>query len=86
MLELPCIAAAEGMKPIQVLDSPDRFAAIIQKNLAIVEMTAEAALTGDVRLFEEAILMGGYITDANAVKVMVAELIEAQKAYLPQFQ
>ena len=53
--------------------------------LAGVEITVEAALRGDRNLMAEAIMMGGYITDRNAVKKMVDELIEAQKQYLPQF-
>ena len=85
VLEMPCIATAQGMRPMQTLDFPDHLAAIIQKNLAIIEVAVDAAVKGDVRLFEEAILMGGYITDAAVVKSMVAELIQAQKKYLPQF-
>jgi len=62
------------------------LAGIISKYLAIAEITADAALKGDRRLFAEAILMGGYITDKNAVDKMVDELIKAQAQYLPQFK
>ena len=85
VLEMPCVATAQGMRPLQAPDFPAPLAALVQKNLAIVEMAAEAALKGEVRLFEEAILMGGYITDARAVSKLVAELLRAHKAHLPQF-
>ena len=53
--------------------------------LAGVEMTAEAALTGDRQLMLEAVMMGGYLPDEAKAKKMVDELIEVQKPYLPQF-
>ncbi len=85
VVELPCAAAAGGMSPLHVADFPDELAAIVSKNLAIIELAADAALRGDVRLYEEAILAGGYMTDAGAVSRMVTELIGAHKAHLPQF-
>ena len=85
VLEMPAVAAADGFHPLIIHNFPDVLAAIIQRHLAVVEVTAEAALAGDRRLFEEAILMGGYISDRSAVNKMVQELIEVHKGYLPQF-
>ncbi|NLM78660.1 MAG: hypothetical protein GX173_11340 [Ruminococcaceae bacterium] len=85
VLEMPAIAMAGGLKPLQLDDFPDDLAALIQRPLAIVEMTVEAALTGNRHLMEEAILMGGYLSDAAAVARMTDELLKAQKSYLPQF-
>ena len=85
VLEMPGAATSKGFCALHLTDFPDTLAAIVSKNLAIIEVTVEAALKGDKDLFAEAILMGGYITDVDAVKRMVDELINAQKQYLPQF-
>jgi alpha-galactosidase len=85
VLEMPAIATAKGLLPVHLNDYPDFLAGIICKYLGIIEVVVDAALNGDRRLFEEAILMGGYISDKNAVHKMVEELISAQKQYLPQF-
>lgn len=85
VLEMPAVATAKGFRPLHIDDYPDRFAGIINRHLSVIEMAADAALTGSRELFEEAILMGGYITDRKAVHDMVGELLEAQKQYLPGF-
>lgn len=86
VLEMPAVATAQGFRPLHITDYPDRFAGIINRHLSVIEMAADAALTGSRELFEEAILMGGYINDRKAVHNMVNELIEAQKQYLPNIE
>lgn len=86
VLEMPGVATAKGFRPMQVSDFPDVLAAIITRFLSIIEITVDAALKGDRKLFAEAVLMGGYISDREAVGKMVDELINAHIQYLPQFK
>ena len=85
VLEMPAAATAKGLLPLQLHDFPDNLAAIISRHIEIVETAVDSALNGDRKLFIEAILMGGYITDRGTVEKMVDELIETQAKYLPQF-
>lgn len=85
VLEIPAAATGTGFSPIILNNFPDFIAGVVTKNLANIEVTVEAALKGDRKLFAEAILMGGYISDRNEVNKMVDELITAHKRYLPQF-
>ncbi|MGI5906918.1 MAG: hypothetical protein ACOX85_11845 [Candidatus Pararuminococcus gallinarum] len=85
VIEAPAVATANGLMPIYQNHFPNVLACMTNRFLACVEMIADAALTGDRQLMAEAIMMGGYIQDRDAVKKMVDELIEAQKQYLPQF-
>lgn len=85
VVEMPAVASANGLVPLYQNNFPTPLASMTNRFLAGVEITVEAALKGDRSLMAEAIMMGGYITDRNAVKKMVDELIEAQKQYLPQF-
>ncbi|MGE5559157.1 MAG: hypothetical protein ACM3WV_11220 [Bacillota bacterium] len=85
VLEIPAVAAAREVIPLCIGNLPDAFAALLSKHIAIAEITVEAALKGDRKLFAEAVLMGGYISDRAAVEKMVGEMLKAQKPYLPQF-
>ena len=83
VLEMPAVASACGFRQIHCPDFPQQLAEIVRRFLDIIEVTADAALTGDRKLFEQAILMGGYISDKAVVASMVDEMIAAQKQYLP---
>lgn len=86
VLELPCVATAKGPRAMSLPDFPDVLAGFTMRFLSAIEIAVDAALTGDRRLMEEAILAGGYLPDRRAVHAMVEELIAAQIQYLPQFQ
>ena len=83
VVEMPAIATATGPKPMMLDNFPDTLASFITRFLSVIEITVDASLNGDRRLMEEAILAGGYITDRNAVRSMVDDLLIAQKEYLP---
>jgi alpha-galactosidase len=85
ILELPAVATATGLRPLQILDFPDPLAAIITRKLAATLLTVEAALAGDRRLFVEALLADGAVTDPEVAREMAEELLEAHRQYLPNF-
>ncbi|UCC63836.1 MAG: hypothetical protein JSV36_01910 [Anaerolineae bacterium] len=85
VLELPAAATATGLRPLQILDFPDPLAAIVTRKLTAAQLTVEAALTGDRRLFVEALLADGSVTDPEMAGRMANELLEAHRQYLPHF-
>jgi alpha-galactosidase len=85
VLELPAAATATGLCPLQILGFPDPLAAIVTRKLAATQLTVEAALTGDRRLFVEALLADGSVTDPELARKMADELLEAHRQYLPNF-
>ena len=85
VLELPAAATATGLRPLQIPDFPDPLAAIVTRKLAATRLTVEAALTGDRKLFVEALLTDGAVTEREAAEKMGDELLTAQQRYLPQF-
>lgn len=85
VLELPAAATATGLRPLQILDLPDPLAAILTRKLAATRLTVEAALSGDRRLFVEALLADGAVSDRVVAEKMGEELLEAQRQYLPRF-
>ncbi len=85
VLEVPAAATATGLRPLQIPDFPDPLAAIVTRKLAATRLTVEAALTGDRKLFVEALLTDGAVTDREVAEQMGDELLVAQRQYLPNF-
>lgn len=86
ILELSTVATGRGLMPIQVPDFPDLLAAPLLRRIAAHEVTVEAALTGSRKLFVEALLADGSVTDPATAEKLADELLQAHKQYLPQFE
>jgi alpha-galactosidase len=85
VLEIPAIATAEGMKAPPIGDISAPLTAILMRRLAAVEAIVEAAVTGNRRLFAQALILDGGVYDWTAAEKLAADLIQAQKQHLPQF-
>lgn len=85
ILEVPAVATATGLRPIQLPALSGPLAAIILRKLAAVEITVEAAFTADRRLFVEALLADGAVADRDVATALAGDLLEAQRRYLPHF-
>jgi len=85
ILEIPAVATAIGLLPVKTPDFPDELAAIISRRLASTRLTVAAALNGDRKLFVEALLLDGAVTDRIVAEVMVDEFLVAHRPNLPNF-
>jgi alpha-galactosidase len=82
LLELPAVATGRGFRTMQVGEIPAGLAALLNRRIGVIELTVEAALRGDQRLFVEAVLADGSMTDPQQASQMVDELLRAQDAYI----
>jgi alpha-galactosidase len=85
VLELPCVAMAGGLRAIHFDDFPDPLAAVLIRKIAAIQLTVEAALTGNRALFTEALLADGAVTDRDVANGLRDELLEAHRRNLPNF-
>ena len=85
VLELPVLATAAGLRAVQVLDFPERLAAVLRPKIDSQRLTVQAALTGDKRLFVEALLADGALSQRATAERLADELLRAHRQYLPQF-
>lgn len=86
VIESPVATCGGKFCPLSITDFPDKLAAIISRRLSSVQLTVEAALSGDIGLVVEALLMDGAIHDWRTAEALANELIHAHKQYLPRFE
>ncbi len=85
ILEVPALATQDGMLAPPIGEIPVPIAAVLLRRIAAVEATVEAALTGNRKLFVEALILDGGVSDYATASKMADALIEAHAKHLPQF-
>ena len=85
VVEVNCIITKSGPKPISVGSMPNSVRGIIYQMKAFEAQVIQAAISGDYNDAYTAFVMNPLIADEKRSKVMLDELLEAHKFYLPQF-
>ncbi len=88
-VEVPCFVDARGIHPVTVGALPPQLAALNMSNVQTQILAAEAALTGDPELAMQACAMDPLTCACctlKEVRDMTAEMLEAEKQWLPQFE
>jgi alpha-galactosidase len=88
-VEVPVYVDAHGIHPLRVGSLPPQCAALNQSNISVQILAVEAALTGDPEYAMQAIAMDPLTSTRCTLKEirdMTAEMIEAQRQWLPQFK
>lgn len=85
VLELPAAAGARGFHALKLSDVPAGLLAIIQRKLAGIEMTVEAAMEADHAKVVEALLLDGAVADPSTAAELADALLAAQDEHLPNW-
>lgn len=85
-IEINCVIDSEGAHPVQI-ETPvsAQIRGLLQVVKAYEELTVEAAVTGDVGTAIQALTIHPLVTSAEVAGKIVADIIEENKSYLPQF-
>jgi alpha-galactosidase len=87
-VEVPCFADVSGIHPTHVGDLPPHLAAVNRSNIAVQELTVEAATSGDREAAFHAIALDpltAAVCSLEEIQAMVNEMFEAEAQWLPQF-
>ena len=85
---MPCLVDAKGIHPNQVTDIPPQLVAIMRSNINVQELTVEALISQDRQHVYHAAMMDphtGAELDLEQIWLMVDDLLEAHKDWLPDF-
>jgi alpha-galactosidase len=88
-VEVPVWASKKGLSPVRVGALPAQCAMLTGLSAQIEEMAVEGAMTGDPRLVFQAILhdpLTAAVLSMAEIKAMVNQMLEQNRAYLPQFK
>jgi len=87
-IEVPCLVDAKGINPEQVTNIPPQLTAIMRSNINVQELTVEALISQDRQYVYHAAMMDphtGAELDLEQIWLMVDDLLEAHKDWLPEF-
>jgi len=86
VVEIPAIVGADRIYGLGVGDLPPAIAALMELQLAVMDLNVQAAVTGDRQTALEGLMIDPLVPDpATAARLLDAMLI-AQADYLPQFR
>jgi alpha-galactosidase len=86
IVEVPGVVGNIGVKPVQVGQLPDTITELLRQQLTHIDLTVEAALTGDRKLALQALLMHPSIPTLEVAENILDDLIKYESKYLPQFK
>jgi len=88
-VEVPVFVDELGIHPVRIGCLPPQLAALNQSNVSVQLLAAEAALSGELEHVVHAAALDP-LTSAcctlEEVRLMVAELLDAERRWLPQFE
>lgn len=87
-VEVPIYVDRMGLHPTVVGNLPTQCAALNMTNVLAQGLTARASLKGDPELLMQAVALDpltAAVLTLKEIRDMVAEMLDAQKQYLPQF-
>lgn len=83
--EMSCVITKEGPKPLSVGYLPVAVSGLVAEIKAFEILAAKAAVEGDYNAALQALCINPLIPSDDLAKIILGEMIEAHKEYLPQF-
>jgi 6-phospho-beta-glucosidase len=84
-VEVNCVITREGPIPLAVGDLPVAVRGLVQQIKSFERVAAEAAVTGDYQKALLALTINPLVPSDAVAKIILDEMLEAHKTYLPQF-
>lgn len=85
IVETPVVLSGMGAVPVTMGNLPEGAAELCRRELAVVQMAVDAAVTGDRQLALQTLLLDPVITDLDVAKDILEDALVTYKEYLPQF-
>jgi 6-phospho-beta-glucosidase len=86
VVEIGCMVNRHGIHPLHVAHIPEFAWGLISAVKNYEQLAVESAVEGDIRKMKLALLAHPLVREYELVEKLLPELLEANKAYLPQFK
>jgi 6-phospho-beta-glucosidase len=85
-VEVSCVITKDGPKPIAMGELPVAANGLVQQIKSFERLVVEAAVTGDYNTALVAMTINPLVQSEKMAKILLDELLEAHRDYLPQFK
>lgn len=85
IVEVPAVVSASGIQGVGVGALPEVAAELCRRQIAVAELSVEAAVTGSRATALQALLLDPMIDDPRLARGLLDAYLEAQRDYLPQY-
>jgi len=85
VVEVPAIVGADRIFGLGMGELPPTITSLMNRQLDVMELNVEAAVTGDRQTALEGLLIDPLVPDPETAAKILDEMLIAQKDYLPQF-
>jgi alpha-galactosidase len=85
IIELPALVSGAGVQGVGIGALPEPVAELCRRELAIVRLGVDAAMTGDRQKALQCLLLDPVITDLDVAQQTLDDYLESYREYLPQF-
>ena len=86
IVEVPALLNSLGARPLSVGEMPASVRGLVQAVKAYEELTVEAAVSGSVEAALLALVAHPLVPTIDVAKRLLERILEANRAYLPQFE
>jgi alpha-galactosidase len=86
IVEVPGVVSRFGVRGMGVGSLPEPIAALCRTQITVASLAVDAAVTGSKELALQALLVDPMVNDIDQARVLLDEMLEVQRDYLPQFQ
>jgi alpha-galactosidase len=85
IVEVPATVDATGVHGLRLGPLPEPIAAMCHTQIAVIDRLVEAAVHGDRKAALQALLLDPVVNGISQAEIILNELLEVHKEYLPQF-
>ena len=86
MVEIPCVVGNEGPEPLVVGDIPQFQKGMMEQQVSVEKLTVDAWINHSYLRLWQALTLSKTIPSARVAKLILDDLIEANKDYWPELK
>lgn len=86
MVEIPCIVGKDGYEPLCVGKIPTFQKGLMEQQIAVEKLTVDAWIEGSYQKLWQALTLSKTVPNARVAKLILDDLIEANKEYWPELK
>ena len=86
MVEIPCIVGKDGYEPLSIGKIPTFQKGLMEEQVAVEKLTVDAWMEGSYHKLWQALTLSKTVPSAKVAKLILDDLIEANKGYWPELK